>query len=247
MAQKDAYSDMALRCMTTRKLAAAEKGRDDYMGQKKDLEKQVATLQEVVKTTNDKCCKINETFTKSESERKCLQQEVADLKNRLGLRDAGVQQAVEKAKRDMAIKYEDRIGRANRKIKLINSTLRVNIVLLAEVRSNIELIGLLKKGEVPDLNAELVTLKKQEAGLLSATDEFAFHMGKLEDILKDLSAGGTESRVVDAEADAVPASSSSGPSGDEDSNSTTGGPLYVELIGFSDDPLGLQASPCCQE
>ncbi|KFK26021.1 hypothetical protein AALP_AA8G193300 [Arabis alpina] len=185
MAQKDAYSDMALRCMTflsslnqlargyeldarsqTHKLAAAEKARDDYMGEKKDLEKQ--------------------------------------------------------AKRDIAIKYEDSIGRDNRKIKLINGTLRVNIVLLAKVRSNIELVGLLKKGEVPDLDAELVTLKKQEAGLLSATDEFAFHMGKLEDILKDLSAGGTESRV--AEADAVPASSSSGPSGDDDSDSTTGGP-----------------------
>ncbi|KFK40816.1 hypothetical protein AALP_AA2G045000 [Arabis alpina] len=211
MTQKDAYSYMALRCMTflssfiqlakgyelvarsqTCKPTAAEKARDDYMGQKKDLEKQ---------------------------------QEVADLKNRLGLRDAGVQRAVEKVKRDMAIKYEDRIGRANRKIKLINDTLRVNIVLLAEVRSNIELVGLLKKGEVPDLDAELVALKKQEAGLLSATDEFAFHMGKLEDILKDLSAGGTESRVVDAKADAVPASSSSSPSSDENSsNSTIGGP-----------------------
>ncbi|KFK22100.1 hypothetical protein AALP_AAs40836U000300 [Arabis alpina] len=243
MAQKDAYSDMALRCMTflsslnqlargyeldarsqTRKLAATEKARDDYMGQKKDLEKQVATLQEVVKTTNDKRCKIDETFTKSESERKCLQQEVADLKNRLSLQDASVQQAVEKAKRVMATKYEDNIGRANMKIKLINDTLRVNIVLLAEVRSNIDLVGLLKKGEVPDLDAELVALKKQEAGLLSATDEFAFHMGKLEDILKDLSAGGTDCRVVDAEADAVPASSSSGSSGDEDSDSTTGGP-----------------------
>ncbi|KFK22429.1 hypothetical protein AALP_AAs63193U000100 [Arabis alpina] len=209
----------------TRKLATAEKARDDYMGQKKDLEKQIATLQEFVKTTNDKRCKIDETFAKFESERKRLQQEVADLKNRLGLRDAGVQQAVGKAKHDMAIKYEDRIGRANRKIKLINDTLRVNIVLLAEVRSNIELVGLLKKGEVLDLDAELVALKKQEAGFLSATDEFAFHMGKLEDILKDLSAGGTESRVVDVEVDAVPASSSSGPSGDEDSsNSTTGGP-----------------------
>ncbi|KFK26517.1 hypothetical protein AALP_AA8G259600 [Arabis alpina] len=205
-----------------RKLAAAEKARDDSMGQKKELEKQVATLQEVVKTTNDKRCKIDKTFAKSESERKCLQQEVADLKNRLSLRDASVQRAVEKAKRDIAIKYEDSIGRANRKIKLINGTLRVNIVLLAEVRSNIELVGLLKKGEVPDLDAELVALKKQEAGLLSATDEFAFHMGKLEDILKDLSAGGTESRV--AEADAVPALSSSGPSGDGDSDSTTGGP-----------------------
>ncbi|KFK32431.1 hypothetical protein AALP_AA6G240900 [Arabis alpina] len=182
-------------CSQTRKLAAAEKSRDDYMGQKKDLEKQVATLQE---------------------------QEVADLKNSLGLRDAGVQRAVEKAKRDIAIKYEDSIGRANRKIKLINGTLRVNIVLLAEVRSNIELVGLLKKGEVPDLDAKLVALKKQEAGLLSATDEFAFHMGKLEDILKDLSGGGTESQV--AEADAVPASSSSGQSGDEDSDSTTGSP-----------------------
>ncbi|KFK22101.1 hypothetical protein AALP_AAs40836U000300 [Arabis alpina] len=208
----------------TRKLAATEKARDDYMGQKKDLEKQVATLQEVVKTTNDKRCKIDETFTKSESERKCLQQEVADLKNRLSLQDASVQQAVEKAKRVMATKYEDNIGRANMKIKLINDTLRVNIVLLAEVRSNIDLVGLLKKGEVPDLDAELVALKKQEAGLLSATDEFAFHMGKLEDILKDLSAGGTDCRVVDAEADAVPASSSSGSSGDEDSDSTTGGP-----------------------
>ncbi|KFK38788.1 hypothetical protein AALP_AA3G160600 [Arabis alpina] len=206
MAQKDAYSDMALRCMTflsslnqlargyeldshsqTRKLAAAEKARDDYMGQKKDLEKQVATLQEVVKTTNDKRCKIDETFAKSESERKCLQQEVADLKNRLSLQDASAQQAVEKAKRVMVT-------------------------------------NLLKKGEVPDLDAELVALKKQEAGLLSATDEFAFHMGKLEDILKDLSAGGTDYRVVDAEADAVPASSSSGSLGDEDSDSTTGGP-----------------------
>ncbi|KFK21913.1 hypothetical protein AALP_AAs45493U000100 [Arabis alpina] len=194
------------------------------MGQKKDLEKLVATLQEVVKTTNDKRCKIDETFAKSESERKCLQQEVADLKNRLSLQDANVQQAVEKAKRVMATKCEDNIGRANRKIKLINGTLRVNIVLLAEVRSNIELVGLLKKGEVPDLDAELAALKKQEAGLLSATDEFAFHMGKLEDILKDLSAGGTDCRVVDAEADAVPASSSSGSSGDEDSDSTTGGP-----------------------
>ncbi|KFK36386.1 hypothetical protein AALP_AA4G117000 [Arabis alpina] len=208
----------------TQKLAAAEKARDDYMGQKQDLEKQVATHQEVVKTTNDKRCKIDETFAKSGSERKCLQQKVADLKNHLGLWDAGVQRAIEKAKLDMAIKYEDRIGRANRKIKLINGTLRVNIVLLAEVQSNIELVGLLKKGEVPDLDAELVALKKQEAGLLSATDEFVFHMGKLEDILKDLSAGGTESRVVDAEADAVPASSSSSPSGDEDSDSTTGGP-----------------------
>ncbi|KFK23863.1 hypothetical protein AALP_AAs63141U000100, partial [Arabis alpina] len=243
MAQKDAYSDMALRCMTflsslnqldrgyeldarsqTRKLAAAEKARDDYMGQKKDLEKQVAILQEVVKTTNDKRCKIDETFAKSESERKCLQQEVADLKNRLSLQDASVQQAVEKVKRVMATKYEDNIGQANRKIKLINGTLRVNIVLLAEVQSNIELVGLLKKGEVPDLHAELAALKKQEAGLLSATDEFAFHMGKLEDILKDLLAGGTDCRVVDAEADAVPASSSSGSSGDEDSDFTTGGP-----------------------
>ncbi|KFK29516.1 hypothetical protein AALP_AA7G144400 [Arabis alpina] len=204
----------------TRKLAAAKKARDDYMGQIKDLVKQVATLQEVVKTTNNKLGKIDETFAKSEFERKRLQEEVADLKNRLGLRDAGVQRAVEKA-----IKYEDRIGQANRKIKMINDTLRVNIVLLGEVRSNIELVGLLKKGEVPHLDAELVALKKQEAGLLSATDEFAFHMGKLEDILKDPSAGGTESRVVDAEANAVPVSSSSGPSGDEDSSSsTTGGP-----------------------
>ncbi|KFK26921.1 hypothetical protein AALP_AA8G310600 [Arabis alpina] len=115
----------------------------------------------------------------------------------------GVQRAVEKAKRDMAIKYEDMIGQASRKIKLINGTLRV-----------------------PDLDAELVALKKQEAGLLSATDEFAFHMGKLEDILKDPSAGGTESRVVGVEANAVPALSSSGPSGNEDSSSsTTKGPL----------------------
>ncbi|KFK22975.1 hypothetical protein AALP_AAs71535U000500 [Arabis alpina] len=181
----------------TRKLAAAEKARDDYMLQKKDLEKKVATLQE----------------------------EVADLKNRLGLRDVGVQRGVENAKLDMAIKYEDRIGQANRKIKLINGTLTVNIVLLSKVRSNIELVGLLKKGEVPDLDAELVALKKQEVGLLSATDEFSFHMGKLEDILKDLSVGGTEIRVVDVEANAVLALSSSGPSGEEDSSSsTTGGP-----------------------
>ncbi|KFK24183.1 hypothetical protein AALP_AAs68745U000300 [Arabis alpina] len=159
--------------------------------EKNDLEKQVATLQEVMKTTNDKRCKIAETFAKYESKQKRLQHEVADLKNRLGLRDAGVQRAVEKTKRDMAIRYEDRIG----------------------------------QGEVPDLDTELVALKKQEASLLSATVEFAFHMGKLEDILKDPSAGATESRVVDAKANAVPASSSSGPSGDEDLwSSTTGGP-----------------------
>ncbi|KFK34773.1 hypothetical protein AALP_AA5G191800 [Arabis alpina] len=167
----------------TRKLAAAEKARDDYMGQKEDLEKQVATLQEVVKITNDKRCKIDETFTKSESERKCLQQEVVNLKNRLGLPDG-------------ACNEPSRMRSVIWKIKLINGTLRVNIVLLAEVR-----------------------------GLLSATNEFAFHMGKLEDILKDLSAGGTESWVVDAKADAVPAPSSCSPSGDEDSsNYTTGDP-----------------------
>ncbi|KFK23413.1 hypothetical protein AALP_AAs70921U000200 [Arabis alpina] len=174
---------------------------------RESAEGKVTAGNDTVKSRRSKSPWRDGTFGKSESERKRLQHEVTDLKNRLDgaakLQDAGVQQAVEKMKRDMAARYEDGNGQAKRNMKAISGKLRINIIHFAEVQNNIELVRLLKKGEVHDLDAELVTLMKQEAVLLSTTDEFSFQVGELEEILNELSTGANKGRFVDAKATAV--------------------------------------------
>ncbi|XP_024013192.1 uncharacterized protein At3g60930, chloroplastic-like [Eutrema salsugineum] len=146
--------------MLQTKLDEAERKFSFAMAQAKARIKALETEKKALK---DECVKATDMAVRLEESRAKKDVDIASLQRQLTekncLHEANIKRAVKSARRDLIKKMRGRLSSAEKNLKDLADT-KENELDLAQIDGNLQLIELLKKDDVPTLDAEAEKLKQ---------------------------------------------------------------------------------------